>query len=248
MNQEVITSLDNQKIKYLNKLKEKKFRDEEGLFLIEGKHLVTEAFNSGALKEIYVLKDEDFYLDTKITYVDEKVMRKVSQLISPSSVIGIAYKFKPHDYKNRLLLLDNIQDPGNLGTILRSAKAFNIDTVVLNTNSVDLYNDKVIRASEGMIFKIDVIRRDLNELIKELEVNNYEIFGTDVVDGTVLKDINVPTKYAIVIGNEGQGISENLKKLIKKNIYIPMNRDVESLNASVAASIIMYEMSKMDYE
>ena len=245
---DLITSLDNQKIKYLTKLKEKKIRDNENVFLIEGDHLVKEALNCGMLKEIYVLDTSTFTLDVKTYYITEKVMKKVSSMVSIPYVVGLAYKFNPIDYKNRLLLLDNIQDPSNLGTIIRSAKAFNIDTIVLNTNSVDLYNEKVIRSSEGIMFHIDVMRKNLDELIPKLIKNNYMILGTDVTNGIPLKDIKIPKKYAIVIGNEGQGISKNIKELITKNIYIPMSPEVESLNAAVAASIIMYEMSKKDYE
>ena len=94
------------------------------------------------------------FRNVKTYYITEKVMKKVSSMVSIPYVVGLAYKFNPADYKNRLLLLDNIQDPGNLGTIIRSAKAFNIDTIILNTNSVDLYNEKVIRSSEGIMFHI----------------------------------------------------------------------------------------------
>ena len=175
-------------------------------------------------------------------------MQKISSLKSPSECLGVVKKITPRDYQNRLLILDNIQDPGNLGTIIRSAVAFNIDTIVLGNTCVDLYNDKTIRASEGMLFKINILRKDLTSFLEELKKNNYTLYGTDVTGGKVLNTVTFSSKCGIVIGSEGKGISPEIKKLINQNIYIPMSYQTESLNASVAASIIMYEMSKKDYE
>ena len=146
------------------------------------------------------------------------------------------------EIQGNVCLLDNIQDPGNLGTIIRSAVAFDIKTIILSNDSVDLYNDKVIRASEGMLFHINIIRMDLKDAIKELKEKNYTIYGTDVIKGTTLKEIAFDDKTAITIGNEGQGMKEELKKLSDKMIHIPIN--CESLNAGVAASIIFYEVTK----
>ena len=140
-----------------------------------------------------------------------------------------------------------MQDPGNLGTIIRSSASFNFDTIVLSETSVDLYNDKVIRASEGMIFHTNVIRCNIIELVKELKNNNYNIYTTDVAGGDILSELDFNEKFAIIIGSEGAGVG-NIKELADKKIYIPMNKKCESLNASVAASIIMYEVSKKDYE
>lgn len=245
---DLITSLDNKKIKHLNKLKDKKYRDEEGLFLIETKNLIDEAYQSNLLEELYLLEDSNISYDVKTYYVTKEVMQKISNLKSPSEAVGIVKKLVPRDYQNRLLILDNIQDPGNLGTIIRSAVAFNIDTIVLGKTCVDLYNDKTIRASEGMLFKINILRKDLSTFLEELKKNNYTLYGTEVTGGKVLNTVTFSSKCAIVIGSEGKGISPEIKKLINKNIYIPMSYQTESLNASVAASIIMYEMSKNDYE
>ena len=138
-------------------------------------------------------------------------------------------------------MLDGIQDPGNLGTIIRSAVAFNFDTVVLSRNTVDLYNPKVIRSTKGMLFNMNIIVRELDSFINELD--GYIIYGTDVINGNNIRDIDVADKLGIVIGNEGRGISSNVKDLCDKFIYIDMNNDCESLNASVAASILMYEVN-----
>lgn len=245
---EVITSLDNKLIKRLAKLKDKKYRDLEDIFLIETEHLIEEAYRCGMLEMVLVLENEDINLDVKKVYVTKNILNKLSSLNSNIKYIGVARKFIPKGYGNRLILLDNLQDPGNLGTIIRSAAAFNIDTIILGNNCVDLYNDKVIRASEGMIFHVDCLRKDLTSLIIELKNNNYMMIGTDVNEGKVLNTFKFPLKFAIIIGNEGNGISLEIKNLVDKNIYIPMNKKTESLNASIAASIIMYEMSKVDYE
>ena len=142
---------------------------------------------------------------------------------------------------NRIVILDNIQDPGNLGTIIRSAVAFNFDSVVLSKECVDLYNPKVIRSTKGMLFNMNICVKNLLEFISILD--DYVIYGTDVVNGENIRDIDIPSKVGLVIGNEGRGISDKIKKLCNKFIYIDMNNDCESLNASVAASILMYEVN-----
>ena len=250
---EIITSLENKKIKYINKLKNKKFRDEEGVFVIETKHLVEEAYKSGFLTELYLVDtniESNILEDDKINkyQITKEIMNKISSLESPSAYLGLVKKLPTINYGNRLLILDNIQDPGNLGTIIRSAVAFNLDTLILSNDCVDLYNDKTIRSSEGMLFKLNILRKDLNTFLTELKNNNYTIYGTDVVNGSIVGQIKFPKKYAIIIGNEGKGLKSTLKNLVDQNIYIPMSFNAESLNAGIAASIIMYEMSKNDYE
>ena len=250
---EIITSLENKKIKYINKLKNKKFRDEEGIFVIETKHLVEEAYKSGFLTELYLVDtniESNILEDDKINkyQITKEIMNKISSLESPSAYLGLVKKLPTINYGNRLLILDNIQDPGNLGTIIRSAVAFNLDTLILSNDCVDLYNDKTIRSSEGMLFKLNILRKDLNTFLTELKNNNYTIYGTDVVNGSIVGKIKFPKKYAIIIGNEGKGLKSTLKNLVDQNIYIPMSFNAESLNAGIAASIIMYEMSKNDYE
>ena len=250
---EIITSLENKKIKYINKLKNKKFRDEEGIFVIETKHLVEEAYKSGFLTELYLVDtniESNILEDDKINkyQITKEIMNKISSLESPSNFLGLVKKLPTLNYGNRLLILDNIQDPGNLGTIIRSAVAFNLDTLILSNDCVDLYNDKTIRSSEGMLFKLNILRKDLNTFLTKLKNNNYTIYGTDVINGSIVGEIKFPKKYAIIIGNEGKGLKSTLKNLVDQNIYIPMSPNAESLNACIAASIIMYEMSKNDYE
>ena len=245
---EIIESLNNNKIKELAKLKNKKYRDDLGLFLVEGDHLIEEAYNTNQLVEIIAIPSYTTNMDIKITYVKDVVLKKLSDLEQNIKCIGVVKKFKPLSYGKRLIILDNIQDPGNLGTIIRSAVSFNIDTVIVSNNSCDIYNPKAIRATEGMLFHLDTMVCDLNILIDELLSNGYLVYGTDVVNGIKATDIPKESKIAFIIGNEGNGISNEIRNKIDKNIYIPINKRCESLNASVAASIIMYEISKVDYE
>ena len=236
----MIDSLDNKKIKEITSLKIKKYRDQYGLFLIEGKHLVDEAKKSGLLEEV-ILFDDNYDFDKKLI-VSEKVMKKLSFQDSLPSIMGVC---KIKDNKligSKYLLLDGIQDPGNLGTIIRSSLAFGVDTIVLSKDSVDLYNDKVIRSTQGMIFHINIIRCDLEEVINKIK-GGIKIIGTSLGDSTPLRSIDKLERYALIVGNEGNGVKKEILDLCDDIVRIEMNKDVESLNVGVATSIILYEMS-----
>ena len=240
----IIESVDNKKIKEYRKLKEKKYRDSEKLFLVEGEHLVLEAYKADCLKEI-ILCEREIDLELEKVYVTEKVMNTISELPSKVDIIGVCeIKSNSLDLDKDVMILDGIQDPGNLGAIIRSAVAFNIKNIVLSKNTVDLYNTKALRSAQGMNFHLNIVREDIPRVIEELKDNNFTIYGTDVVNGIDIKDVQKTEKYAIIMGNEGNGISEEVKKLVDKNIYIKMNENCESLNVSVSASIIMYELNK----
>ena len=169
-------------------------------------------------------------------------MKKLSYNPSIPKIMAIVYKKESTISGNKILLLDRLQDPGNLGTIIRSAVAFNFDTIILSNDTVDLYNSKVLRSTQGMLFNINILRQDLTSVINELKNNNYTIYGTKVDNGNDVKKINNTNKFALIIGNEGTGISDNILKQCDKYLYIKMNNNCESLNAGVAASILMYEM------
>ncbi|MDD3048533.1 MAG: RNA methyltransferase [Bacilli bacterium] len=240
----LVTSVDNDKVKEWQKLSHKKYRDELGLFIVEGKNLVTEAFKSGFLGELIVLEDETFKLDINTTYVNLKVMKKITSLDNPSSVIGICKIKENNIIGNKVLIMDNIQDPGNLGTIIRSAVAFNIDTIILSDETVDIYNPKVIRGTQGMLFEINIIRSNLLKKIPKLKKDGYLIIGTDVLRGKDLTEVKIASKYALVMGNEGNGISNEVKALCDDFIKININSKCESLNVAVACSIIIYQLNK----
>lgn len=232
-----ITSIHNDNVKYWVSLKNKKIRDEERKFIVEGDHLIEEARKNNLIEYIISCVDEnaDFY-------VTKEIMEKISDQKSISYNAAVV-KFIPEDSVNgNVIILDNLQDPGNLGTIIRSSVAFNIDTIIISDTSVDLYNPKVVRSTEGMIFNLNIIRRNLEEIIPVLKNLGYKIVGTDVNEGIDVRNIS-KENVAIIIGNEGNGMSENVKEMCDEFINIKINKSCESLNAGVAASIIMYEVS-----
>ena len=240
----LITSVDNNRIKFINKLKRKKYRDKENKFLVETFNLVEEASKEGVLLEVYILEGVSFPFEVScdVFEVTSEVMNKIKE-VNTSNVIGVCKK-KDFDsfLGNKILLLDGVGDPGNMGTIIRSSVAFGVDTVVLSLDSCDLYNDKVIRATEGAIFKINVIRDDLCSVINKIKTFNIPVYGTDVVNGIDVSSLNEDS-YAVVMGSEGNGVSLEVKELVDKNIYIKTN-NVESLNVAVATGIILYELNK----
>ena len=241
---EIIKSLENKKIKNLAKLLIKKYRDQEDIFLVNGEHLVLEAYKNKYLQEIICTEDTNLSLDIPTTYVTYEIIKKLSEAKTPQTIIGVCKKIKEKNIGNKILLLDDIQDPGNLGTIIRSSVAFHIDTIVLSPKTVDLYNDKVLRSSEGMIFNINIIKRDLPSFTEELKKKNYKIYGTNVNGGKVVSNINLEKQYAIIVGNEGRGVDNNLLNMCDEHFYIPMDESCESLNVGVATSIILYELDK----
>lgn len=237
-----ITSLNNPTIKEISKLKNKKYRDLTNTYLVEGDHLVEEAYKNNLLIKIILLEDTICNYDIEKIYVTKEVMKKLTELDTPNKIIGIVKKNTPLPIGNKILILDNIQDPGNLGTIIRSSVAFDIDTIVLSPNTVDIYNPKVIRSTQGMIFYTNIITLELKEFINEIKTKNYTIFGTNVRNGKNIKEITLPEKFALVLGNEGQGVSKEIESLCDDNIYIKMSSKCESLNVSVATSILLYEV------
>ena len=228
----MIESVNNEKIINYSKLKQKKYRDETSLFIVEGKHLVEEAKKHNLVVDEYIL-DENVTLP---------VMKKLSNLDNPNTHLAICKKMEEKDINGNILIVDGVQDPGNMGTIIRSCVAFNIDTIVVSNNTVDIYNYKVIRESEGMIFNINIIKRDLVDFIKTTDINLY---STDVNGGVSINDTKLIEPYGIVVGNEGNGVSKEVNDLISNKIYIPMNDICESLNVGVATSIILYEAERM---
>ncbi len=239
---EVITSKDNRKIKDLSKLLNKKYRDIENKFLVEGFHLVEEASKSNKLLEIIKTEDCECSIDAPTTLVTYDVLKKLTNTMTPQKIIGVVSKLDEKEIGNKVLIIDELQDPGNLGTIIRSSVAFNFDTIILSENTVDLYNDKVIRSSEGMLFKINIIKKNTQEAIDYLKKNKYKIYGTKVDGGSNIKNISFPNKLAFIIGNEGNGVRKEVLDLCDEYLYIPMSNNCESLNAAIATSIILYEI------
>ena len=231
-----ITSVNNSLVKDTVKLHQKKYRDMFNLFIIEGYHLYEEAINNNIIKHVFT-KDRSIKGDN-VHYVTTQVLAKMAKTKTPQDVLCVCNKLKNTELADKILVLEGIQDPGNLGTLLRSALAFSFNTIILD-NSVDIYNDKVIRATQGAMFKLNFLEMKTTEFIENH--SDYQVYGTSF-NGEELSSIKPSKKIAVVLGNEGQGISNGLLRKTFKNITIKTT-EVESLNVGVAGSIIMHYLN-----
>jgi TrmH family RNA methyltransferase len=241
-----ITSLNNDLIKETAKLQQRKFRDESGLFLLEGEKGVKEALACGIeLTQLFVLENYDEFYKYNPTEVTEAVMSKISDTKTPPKVVAVGKQPKlewKNDYK-KVVLLEDIKDAGNLGTILRTSCAFDVDALILFGDTVDLFNPKCVRASVGNLWKIPVFNiKNFDEL-----KNKFKTFeriatlpkGENVVN---LNDYTPQEKVLIMFGTESSGLSEQLKSYATKNVTIEMSDKVESLNLSISAGVILYKL------
>ena len=241
-----ITSVNNQLIKDTAKLQERKYRDETGSFLLEGDKCIEEALASGIeIKHLFVLEGYNFLDGMEKFEVTEAILSKVSSTKTAPRTVAVAKKPKYKWSKNlkKVVLLEDIKDAGNLGTILRSACAFNADAIVLYGDTVDLYNPKCVRASVGNLWKIPVFEiKDfftLQEYFKEYE----RIATLPKSNKTVLlKDYKPQDKVLIMFGTESSGLSYELTDFANKNITIEMSNKVESLNLSVSVAVVLYQL------
>ena len=229
----MINSVQNEKIKNYAKLNEKKYRDETNMFIVEGLHLVEEAKAYGIVKEVITTNPN---IDG--TLVSEEVMKKLTNQKSVVEACAICEKLNKKEITNKILILDTIQDPGNIGTLIRSAVAFGFDTIVMEA-CADIYSSKVLRATQGAIFKLNIINMNIIEFIKSLK--DYKVYGTSLKNGIPLKQIEKADKIAIILGNEGNGVRNEILDITDKNIFIEIT-NMESLNVAVAGAILMYEL------
>ena len=242
---EKITSINNQKVKDACKLKTSKGRNESGLFLIEGFHILEMALNKGVVKHIFTNKIIE-NIDENITQylVDDFILDKISYMPSNQGVIGVCEtSCSPIEHENLVVFLDNISDPGNMGTILRTCLAFGIKNVLISNGSVSIFNDKVLMSSQGAIFNLNIQKVDYKD-IENLK-NEYKIISTTLSDKSInFGDLKLENneKYIVTFGNESRGISEYIKNLTDIFVKIPMNT-IDSLNVGVAAGIITYYLA-----
>ncbi|MEG2609866.1 MAG: RNA methyltransferase [Bacilli bacterium] len=236
----IIVSTENEKIKNIKKLNQKKYRDLENLFLIEGDHLVLEAIKNNRLETLIILEGEENPFEIEPLIVSKKVMKYISELDSPKKIMGVARKQISSAIGTKVIALDGVQDPGNLGTIIRSSVAFNFDTILISKNTVDPYNQKVVRASQGLIFSTNIIETDLKDTLTKLD--GYKIYSTRVNGGTDINNIKKEDKLVVVMGNEGTGVTSEIEDISNDFLYINMNPLCESLNVAVASSIIMHKL------
>lgn len=235
-----ITSKENQKIKELIKLYDNKYRKEKSLFIVEGYHLLEMALSSNLVKEIYTLKEIEGIDESIPQYqINEDILKKISKSKSPQGVVAICHFKNEKPVGKRLIYLDNIQDPGNLGTILRSALAFSYFDVVISSDSVSLYNEKAISASQGAIFKLNIILDKDTSYLNKLKEDGYQLISTALKDSKNINEIKLNDKYVLIFGNEGQGIRKEILDISNDKLKIDMD-NIDSLNVGVAASILMY--------
>lgn len=242
-----ITSNTNSLIKKYYSLKDKKNRDLFNMFLIEGIDNIIEAYRSNIVSDILFYDELPSLLknlDVNYQEVSENIIEKLSFNKSYQNYIAIG-KISHKDFilSNCILAFDGVQDPGNGGSLIRSAKAFNFNTVLVSNDSVDIYNDKFIKASKGYNFSINLKRCSLKEELLNLKKLGYVLVGADAHEtSSSLNDFLIDEKIVLVVGNEGQGLSQEIKEILDKYVYIEMNSDVESLNVAIAGSIIMHKI------
>lgn len=240
----LITSKDNNRIKEIRKLLTKKYSLEKGLFVIEGENLTEEAIKNHMLKELYVLEGSTCNYDFNYDYVTEEVMKSISDLKSTPRLLGISKIYNTNHIGNKIVILDNIQDPGNAGTIIRSSVAFGADTVIFSKDSVSPYNEKVLRSTGGMIYNTNIVIGDLKEIINKIKEKHIKVVGTSLKKSKSLEELEKTEEFAIIFGNEGNGVREEILSMCDEIIRIDMNPTCESLNVGVSASIVLYHLYK----
>ena len=249
---ERILSKKNERVKKWKKLHTKKGRDVSGFYLIEGFHLISEAMEHGAsIQEFLVseqVKEESYekYPQEKVVIISKEIADYLSDTESTQGVLAIVEKeapIQPADFTKPYLLLDNVQDPGNVGTMIRTADAAGYGGVVLGKGTVDLYNSKVLRSTQGGHFHFPVYEDDLTNWFAAFKSMDLPIYGTELnEDAAPYRDINAPKVYGLVMGNEGNGMDQELLQQTTKNLYIPITGQAESLNVAVAAGILMFSL------
>ena len=272
---EVISSRNNPTVKWAASLSDKKGRDAEKAFIVEGKKLVFEALdNFLPVKHIFVAESkkdlyfpeimrffkEKFYEGTKISVLSDSAFEKISTEKAPQGIISVIKYldfFRELDiiYKEdfflksseRAIILSSLRDPGNLGSVIRSAVAFGAEHIILSKDSADIYNPKTVRAAMGSLFKVKVSYvSDLVSLVASAKENGRRVFAAELSDSAVsLLSLKLLPSDIFIIGNEGHGISKEISSAATKSVYIPISASTESLNAAVAAGIFMWEQSKI---
>ena len=240
---EKINSLQNRKVKEWASLQQKKYRDAQGRFLIEGEHLIQEALEAGCVEAIISTGDQPFRFDT-VYEVTDAIMKKLSRNPSGAEYIAVCrFPVFPARDETRVILLDGVQDPGNLGTLIRTAVSFGFDHVWCSAGCADLYNEKTIRSTQGALFRIPVERTDLKNTVRELKQKGFTVIGTALRDSVPFASLSVPDQAAFVFGNEGNGITAEILDLCDRCVRIEMD-GFESLNVAVAGGIVMYRFRK----
>ncbi|MCK5946048.1 MAG: RNA methyltransferase [Mycoplasmataceae bacterium] len=229
---EMITSTVNKKIKDAYRLLKKKNRKEMGLFIIEGDHLVEEAIKAKVMVEVFTSNE-----NKNGTLVAPHIIKKLTDAVSPQDIVAVCKKPEVKKLGNKVVALDMVQDPGNVGTIIRTALAFGFTDVVVRGS--DVYSPKALRSSQGALFGINVIQtNDISAYFY-----GYQVIGAILdKDAKSYKEVKLEEKMILVLGNEGKGISKEVIEKLSDKVYIPIN--FESLNVASAGAILMNEYGK----
>ncbi|MBW7650706.1 RNA methyltransferase [Anoxybacillus sp. ST4] len=246
-----IESPKNERVKQWKKLLTKKGRDKTGLFLIEGFHLVEEAIKSGVHIEELIVAEHAIIpaswnvAHVRTTIVTNDVMKAISDTETPQGIAAVCKQLHWNvDDVQTALFIDAVQDPGNVGTIIRTADAAGIDVVVVGEGSADVYNAKVIRATQGSLFHFPVIKGDIGEWIARFQSEHIPIYGTSLQNGVDYRSVAPSSSFALIVGNEGSGVNEQWLKQTTTNLYVPIYGKAESLNVAIATGILLYHLQK----
>lgn len=249
-----IQSTKNPLIKERKKLHKRKYRELENRYLLEGFHLVEEAVNHGAeLEELFLdergLKEWGAWAEQQETssyLISAEVMKQLSDLPAPQGMIATVKKDSSLEinYQGKWLLLDNVQDPGNVGTMIRTADAAGFDGVILGKGTADIYSTKVLRSMQGSQFHLPIFSQDLLEVIPNFQKAGIPVYGTELnVEAIDYTQAKKKYQVALILGNEGQGVAKDILQMTDRNLYIPLHGQAESLNVGVAAGILLYHFA-----
>lgn len=247
-----IESSSNSLVKYWKKLATtRKERDKTGEFLVEGFHLVEEALNGTEVINLIVRENVEIPSSWNVDtiYMIEVTAAIAAELAETEHTQGIFAQCKQpitevNDSWGKFLLIDSVQDPGNLGTMIRTADAAGLDAVIIGKGSADVFNPKTIRSTQGSIFHLPVIKADLMQWIPVLKERNIAVYGTALdVSSVEFHKVEKTKQFAIIMGNEGNGISPEILQQTTQNVIIPILGRSESLNVAVAAGIVMYHFA-----
>ncbi|MCD9023890.1 TrmH family RNA methyltransferase [Cohnella silvisoli] len=258
-----IGSASNPRVKEWAKLLDRKYREREAKFLLEGVHLVKEALEAGWPLEAVAFDEGSGVLGEFEAYIDgerqggphwipvsPEVIMKCSETGTPQPIFAVALKRPPRKESlfgtelGLVAVLDGVQDPGNVGTIVRSAAASGATAVVLGKGTADLYNPKTIRATMGALFRVDVLEADLNELLPEAKREGIAVAGTSLQASKSCYEYDFRRSVWLVFGNEGSGVSAQVDALVDDNVIIPMTGRAESLNVAMAATVLLFEAQR----
>ena len=246
---QIISSKDNELVKHIKKLKDKKYRDESNEYIIEGVKLIEEAVKEKAkIKKVIICEDTTRTYEIakyECIYVTDKIFASITQVTNPQGIMAIIEKNDVDtsiDYTQDIIVaLDDVQDPGNLGTILRTVDSIGVNQIIVSKGTADAFNSKVVRSTMGAIFRVKIIETDnLIQTIKEIKKHHFKLMVTSLQTENSIYDIQF-NKKIVVIGNEANGVSKDIQEMADEKAKIPMLGKAESLNASVATGIVLYE-------